>query len=836
MNALLARASARFYLRHPWQLCLAIAGISLGVAVYVGVDLANDSARRAFELSAALVRGATTHRLLPVGGEMDETVYFDIARNSRIAAAPVLESNITIPALGDRRYTLLGIDPLAESGFRSFTAVAPGQDADLIRLITEPETVLLPEALLQSLDATVDSRLRIETAADFRTVTIVGTVSDANADPRTELPVVADISTAQELTGRYGTLSRIDLRLNAEQAAALQTNPPAGTVLVPAASEDAAFLELTRAFQTNIRALGLLALVVGMFLIYATMSFAVVQRQSALGVLRAIGTTRSELVQTVLLEAVILGVIGTTLGIVLGDRLATLLVDMVLRTIGDFFFSSAVAAVPPSLQIYLEGALLGLGASLVAALGPLSEAAGGKPIDAMQRSSTERRAQRRSRRAAAGALGLVIAASLLLAFETRSLFIAFTAIFFVLCAGALSTPFATSWLMKSLELAGRRFLGPEEALALRNVDANLSRTGVATAALAVAVATVIGIGLMITSFRSSLVQWLDTTLTADIYVSTTDAGDSGTLRRFDAITELPGVAGFSRTRFVELPTGRGPISLRATEPGPQGWGLDIVDGEVDSTLRRLAGGDSVAISEPMAFRFGLKRGDSIDLPTTYGSVSFEIAGVFRDYGVTSGGAVIGLETYRRLWNDASTTGIGIHLTEDANVTAVAGEIRRSLGLPAGTRLRTNQTIRALSMNIFDRTFQITEVLRVLAGIVAFLGILSAIMAIQLERAREFAVLRSLGFSPRRLAALILTETGLLGSAAALASIPIGLALAALLVYVINERSFGWTMEMIVRPQPILLGAAVAVGAAISAGLVPSLRILRGDLGAALRDE
>jgi len=151
-------------------------------------------------------------------------------------------------------------------------------------------------------------------------------------------------------------------------------------------------------------------------------------------------------------------------------------------------------------------------------------------------------------------------------------------------------------------------------------------------------------------------------------------------------------------------------------------------------------------------------------------------------------------------------------------------------------VRSSDAIERLSLAVFDRTFKVTEVLRALAGLVAFLGILSALLAIELERAHELSILRTLGFTPRALGATLLTQTGLLGLAAGLAAMPIGAGLAALLVYVINRRSFGWSMELVLDGTAIASGLTLAVVAALLAGLYPSWRASRIELAAALRED
>jgi putative ABC transport system permease protein len=178
----------------------------------------------------------------------------------------------------------------------------------------------------------------------------------------------------------------------------------------------------------------------------------------------------------------------------------------------------------------------------------------------------------------------------------------------------------------------------------------------------------------------------------------------------------------------------------------------------------------------------------------------------------------------------------VDLRAGADSAAVETAVRTVFSQQPGMRIRSSSGIEQLSLEVFDRTFKITEVLRLLAAVVAFLGVLSALLAIELERGRELGVLRALGFTPRDLAVSLLTQTGLLGLAAGLVAVPLGTGLAALLVHVINRRSFGWTMDFAPTVEPLAAGLALAVGAALLAGVYPSWRAGRSVLGTALREE
>jgi putative ABC transport system permease protein len=508
----------------------------------------------------------------------------------------------------------------------------------------------------------------------------------------------------------------------------------------------------------------------------------------------------------------------------------------VLRTIGDLYFTSAVAAAAPSPAIYLRGAALGIAGTLLAGAKPALDAARSAPAAVMRRAELERGTRRAARTAAWAALPLLATSLLLLAFGSRGLLFAFGGLFGVLAACALLVPEATLLSMRALERAAGRFLPLSGLLAVRGVGASLSRTGVATAALAIAIATVNGVGLMISSFRTSLADWLGTTLTADLYVGFDGSGAVLTDAELARIEAIAGVAGVSLTRAVLIPTTAGELAVRAVRPGPAGWGLEIVEGDPAAALAAVANGRGLVASERFAFARDLRVGDELALPTPSGVERLPIVGTYRDFNTGDYSVAVALDWYRARWNDDSLTGIGVHLDDRAAPALEEVETAVRALLPRPVRMRSTEGIRQLSLGIFDRTFQITEVLRFLAALVAFLGVLSALLSIELERAHELAILRSLGFSPRELTATLLAQTGLLGAAAGLAAVPIGTGLAVLLVHVINRRAFGWSMEFVLTPGPLLSGFALAVGAALLAGIYPSVRAARVGLGSALREE
>jgi len=840
VSGLLARASRRFLRRHPAQPALALAGIALGVAVVVGVDIANDSARRAFALSVELTSGHSTHQLLGLQGSLPETLYPELRRQPGVRhAAPVIEARIRLPDTAERAVTLLGLDPLAELPFRA--ALAPRSGGfDVAQLIVRPGTVMLPRALAETLGTRAGDRLRLEAGGRPLAVEVIG-IADFPAAQQEAVAalVLTDVATAQELLGQTGLLTRIDLILTPQAADALTAAPPAGTVVLETAARNAALGEMTQAFHINLTALSLLALVVGMFLIYATLSFLVVQRRQLFGIERALGATRRQIVALVLAEALLLGLAGTAAGLLLGHSLGSGLITLVLQTIEDFWFSGQVAAVAPSPWSYGKGALLGLGATLLAALAPALEAGSMPPRATLSRADFERRARRRLPWLVLAAVAAAVIAAVLLVHSERNLTGSFAGLFAVVAAAALVTPALTLLLLRLASTPAGWIGGLPGRLAARGAETSLSRTAVAVAALTVAAATVIGVSVMIGSFRGSVERWLELTLQADFYLRA-DNGVPGSATLpatvVESVAALPGVAGLSLSRWRRLPAPTGDLLLRAHRPGPRGWGLYFIEGDSVTALPALEAGRGVVVAEPLARRRGLGAGGSLELPALSGTLRLPVLGVFRDYSSDRGAVVMHLDLYRRHWRDAGLSGIGIYLEPDADATATGAAIEALAASDPTLGFTTIAELRRASRAIFERTFTITRVLRWLAGLVAFCGILAALAALALERAHETAVLRALGFTPRQVRDHLLAQTGLLGLVSGLLALPVGVVLAGLLVFVINERAFGWSMELAVLPQTLAGGVLLALAAALLAGLAPAWRLARAPLAAALREE
>jgi len=842
------RAGLRHLLRHRTLAALSVLGVALGVAVVVAVDLANASAERAFHLTVETVAGRATDQVVAGRQGIPDSLYRRLALSGRLPrhATPVVEGAASLP--DGEKVRLVGIDPISAAPFRPRLGSAAGGEQDLaVELITRPRTVLLTAPDAGALGVKPGDSLRLTLPRGRARVHVAGTLPRGRASG----VIITDIATAQTLLGRPHRISRIDLILppgaaGERERKRLAAALPAGVSVRPVGTRTRTMEEMTRAFRINLTALSLLALIVGMFLIYNAMTFSVVQRRELFGTLRSLGVGRGQLFLAVTVEAALVGLAGTAIGIGLGTGLAEYLVHLVTRTINDLYFALQVRSLALGPSALLQGVGLGVGATVAAALLPALEAARVSPRAALTRSDLERRSRALLPWLALGGIAFAALGGALLALPLRGLAPAYGALLCLIIAFSLWIPGLTVLAVRAataLLPCGRAILA---RLSLRGVSAGLSRTSVAIAALAIALATTVGVGTMIGSFRASVVDWLDHSLTADLFVGPGPQAPAGTTLApaqdlAHRIGTLPGVARVSRMRRLTIDSSFGPVTVTAFQMGRE----DFAHFELLAGRRRRAwkafsdpgrNPPAVLVSQPLAYHHRLQVGSYVRLHTPGGRKSFEVVGVYRNYGSSRGRVAMARRTYLRYWHDASVTGLAVHLAPGASALKVSHAVRRMLPPSAPIAVRSNRQIRRYTLRVFDQTFAITAVLRLLAMTISIVGVISALMALQLERAREFGVFRALGMTPWETRAVVVGQTGFMGLLAGVLSLPAGLVLAEVLVSVVNRRAFGWTMQFRLLPGVLWQALAAALAAAVVAGAYPAWRLGRIRVARALREE
>ncbi|MCP5195988.1 MAG: ABC transporter permease [Gammaproteobacteria bacterium] len=835
MTPLFWKALLRHPLRHPWQLGLAVLGIALGVAVVLAVDLANASARRSFNLAMERISGKATHRITGGSQGVPEALYVRLRVEQGLhLATPVITGYLPNADHPGQLLQILGIDPFTAAPFHLPVAASAGGNFDLRTLLLNSDAALLPVSL--------GRQVTLQHGGQQFTLKNAGTLFESELEGL----IITDLATAQTLLGLTGRLTHIDLILSngpagEQQIAKLRAELPSDLRLEQPNEHNQAVANLSASFSLNLTAMSLLALVVGMFLIYNAITFSVVQRRTLLGMLRALGVSRRELFLGVLGEALLLGLAGTLLGGLLGLWLGSGLVHLITRTINDLYYVLSVREFFIDFGSLVKGAALGLLATLAAAWLPAREAADAPPGAVLSRIHLESRWRASLPRfALTGSISLAIGG--LVTLISQSLVVGFAGLFLLILGCALVTPPLVVGLVQ-LNQPLANGLGLLARMANRDVARHLSRTGIAVAALMIAFSTTVGVGIMVDSFRGGVAIWINDLLSADLYIAPRSSGDSG--NRSEALApealailrSTPGVAAVSTYRNHQIDLDGRPLTLIAVDLAPAAQaGYHLIEGDPEQVWPAFETGAAVLVSEPLAYRRQLTIGDALELPTDQGPQIFPIAGVFLDYSSEHGRILLHRSGYARYWRDPTIGSATVFALPGEKLATLRNRLQDRLESIQPLLFRSNHDIQSRTLEIFDRTFTITNILRLLAILVAVVGVLSALLALQLERAREFAILRATGMTVGEIGGLVSLQTGFMGAAAGLLAIPTGLLLAAMLIFVINRRAFGWSLPFEINPLLFLETLFLAIFAALLAGLYPIWRMAHTQPAEALRME
>jgi putative ABC transport system permease protein len=840
----------RYLLGHVWQSALMVIGITMGVAVVIGIDMANESANRAFDLSTEAITGRATHYVSAGSQGIPEQVYVDLRLSGiSIPSAPLITDYITSPQLGDLPLQVLGIDPFAEAPFRNFLSADEGITMPgLSAFFTQPGSVFISGDLAERYNIDLDAALQIAYAGRIATGKVAGILQPREALTRRSLSgtMIMDIASAQELFGRTGIIDRIDLILpdgSNELLNAIQEQLPPGVLVQAVSIRNGTVQEMTAAFRVNLTALSLLAMVVALFLIYNTMTFSVIQRRPLFGTLRCLGVTRQEIFLMVIGEALGIGALGAILGTLLGILMGRGTVSLVTQTINDLFFVTTVRDIPIPVISLVKGNLLGIVATAVTAAFPAWEAASVPPRSALSRSGLESKAHETVRWVGAAGVAVILVGAGILWIPTNDLVVSFIGTFACVIGLAMLTPIITIWLMRAASRVTSLIWGTLGRMAPREVVNAISRTSIAVAALMVAVAVTIGVSLMVNSFRSTVVTWMNQILHGDIYISAPGSTVSQPTYPIDpqVIAILESWESVQRVDLLQsavVDSPEGPIQISANNNPNDGLEQIYLAAEYPpEKIWEAVQGGAVLVSEPLANRLGLpERGAELSLYTQKGLKTFPVAGIYYDYASTQGNAILSLEVYRQYWDDDQIAAVAMILEPGQDLEAVSRGLETALSGVQRVLVRPNQALRAETLEIFDRTFAITAALQLMTTFVAFVGVLSAMMSLQLDKKRQLGILRAIGLTARQLWGLVVLETGLMGSVAGLFAMPTGYILAVILIYIINRRSFGWTLQMQLDPTPFIQAFVIAVAASLLAGLYPAHRIMNQKTAEAIRFE
>jgi len=848
---LLKLISWQYVRKHLLRTVLTMAGIVLGVAVFVGMHTANQSVLSAFNKTVDRIAGATQLQITAGESGFDEEVLERVQAlpNVRVAV-PVIEAVVNLNLKSQGNILVLAVDMTGDRGLRDYD-LEEGDDTvieDPLVFIAQPDSLMITREFAAANGLAANSKITLLAMDGPRTFTVRGIMKSSGLTSAFGGNLaIMDIYAAQKVFGRGRKFDRIDL------AATEGTNIPAlqkelSALLGPGFEVDSPsargkqFEALSSVYGMLANITSLFALFIGMFIIYNSFAIAVTQRRSEIGIVRALGATRGQIQVLFLTESAILGLIGAATGLLFGLLIARGISASLGNFLGEIYGVAQKADEVSSDPRLLLGALLmGVITSVIAAWIPARSAAGVDPVQALQKGRYQQltKGENRVRRQVAAVLFVIVFFCLFFA-QNRIIF--YAGYFLTVIAGLLLVPTIALWLSKAIRPIMKWVRPVEGTLAADSLIQSPRRTSGAVSALALSIALVISLGGMARASYNSIDEWMRIALNPDMFLTATQNITDRSFRFPGAfaeeIREIPGIRRMQLVRNSRILYKGNPVMVVSVDIGnllPESY-LPPVAGDSATMYRVAAEGKGFILSDNFAQLYNVKHNEILVVNTPSGPLSLPVAGIVRDYSDQKGTILVDRKLYVKHWNDDSVNIVRLYLEPNVTVPEMQARIEQKVAGKTRLFILTNRDLKAYIIKITDQWFGLTYIQLAVAVLVAILGIINTLTVSITDRRRELGVLQAVGALRGQVRRTIWLEAIAIG----VIGLAIGLFFGSVALY--------YSLEMAARdisglrldytyPWGMAAGLfPVIIGAALFAALGPAEQAVRGGLVEALEYE
>lgn len=834
---------------HILQVIVAITAIATGIALGYSIHLINTAAFNEFSAASKNLSGQSDLQVHGRSAFFEESLYPMLAKYEGVALAnPVLELDVVIPNKlqnrNDHRLKIVGLDMFRATQISPDLLGVPAEGKRLDGLADD--AIFLSPAAMEWLQVEQGDVLSLNAGLQTITLRVAGGLVRARSGQRI---AVMDIGAAQWRFQQLGLLSRIELKLkhgvnHAAFKAELTKQLGDQYWVVEVTDQETRIANMSRAYRVNLNMLALVALFTGAFLVFSTQALSVIRRRQQFAMLRVLGFTRRQLLRQIVLEGALLGMIGSLLGLGLGYAIAAMAIQFLGGDLGSNFFPGIKPSIDFNPLAALTFFLIGLGVTVLGSMAPAFEAVRAKPALALRSGSEDAALSKLSTPwFAMFCLMLAMLFTQLPPVFELPIF-GYLAIALLLIGGIALMPRFAARIFTGLQNIRGAQAGAMVTLVLARLANAPNQAAIALGGILASFSLMVAMAIMVTSFRVSVDGWLTHVLPADLYVRTVSVGDRGGFQLSEQ-KAMAGLSGFERVDFfrtqqLRLDPGRPEVMLIARpidSIDPRNT-LPMVDDATTPTVLP-EGVTPIWVSEAMVDLYGYRPGEKVSLPigkpadTVFNE--FVVAGVWRDYGRQFGAVQMQLADYQRLTGDTSVNNLAVWLGSGVTLDAAMANLRQ---LPFGDVLEISKSrdMRALSLEIFDRSFAVTYLLEIVAVVIGLLGVAASFSAQTLARAKEFGMLRHIGVMRRQVLVMLAAEGGLLTALGIVLGFVLGWAISLILVFIVNPQSFHWTMQLHLPWGWLTMVAVIMLVSAAMTALIAGRQAVSGNVIRAVRED
>ena len=756
---LLRLISWPYFRKHVLRTLLTVAGIVLGVAVFVGMHTANQSVMFAFSSTVDRIAGKTELQVTAgeTGFEEDVLERAQAATSVRVAV-PAIEAVVDTNLAGQGSLLVLGVDMTGDRSLRDYD-LESGDEAvidDPLVFLAQPDSIILTKQFAEKNHLAVNDTISLGTVLGPRKFTIRGVMKTGGITSAFGGNLaIMDVYAAQKMFGRGRTFDRVDIGLKpgvtiADAERELTALLGGGFQIEPPSGRGQQFEAMLAAYSMMVNVSSLFALFIGMFIIYNSFAIAVTQRRSEIGILRALGATRAQIRWLFLGESAVTGVLGSIGGVLFGMLIARGIALSIGSLITDVYGVAQKAedvATSPALMLGALG--IGVATSIVAALIPARNAARVDPVQALQKGKYQALSAAESRwRVVLALVAIAVAvASVMLSNAGATLYVGYICVVLV---ALLLSPILSVLLARMLRPVLKAIRPVEGALAADSLIQAPRRTSASVAAVMLSLALVVAFAGMARGSYDSIRSWMDTALNPDLFVAPSQSIVVRTIRfprsMYGELTAVPGVGRVQAVRDARIVFRKTPIMIVAADIASisETARRPPIQGDADGMYRRTAAGEAVMVSDNLANLQKLKLGEILEIPAPYGTIRLPIAGIVLDYSDQQGTILMDQTVFTKYWHDDTVNIFRVYLEPGAQMPDVRQRILETYAGKRQVFVLTNQELKGYILKITDQWFSLTSVQIAVAVLVAILGIVNTLTVSITDRRRELGVLQAVG--------------------------------------------------------------------------------------------
>ncbi len=816
---------------------LSIVGIALGIGLFTGVKVASDRAIASFESEIRGINPYATYEISDTSGtDFDEHIY-QYVRFLEEDSLPVIKTFGYLPALNDT-IDVNGIYTLKAAKFLKLSQGNTGHKKGFSYKNTDWETfyrttngILVTKKFCEKYSLKKGDILHAfiyDKPADLQIVDVINTEAyPANT-------VIMDIGNFQEYFNKTGYLSRIDLATDRHTADRISKQLPPHLGLEKKEELFRNRKALVMSFRYNLQFVSFIAILVGIFLLYNAVFISVVKRRTEIGILRGLGADRKTVILLFSFQGFLFGVVGSLIGIILGQFAAYFSVIAVEKTISTLYSTITISDYLLSKRDVFVALLLGMFVSLIASAVPSYEASKIRPHETSREGSFEGRYRRYQKTVSiAGILCIVIGLVMAYLDYRNSPFafplLAYVGILFVIGGFTLVSPFYLSLMLRLFKHRAERMFKSMGPITVGDMSGNTYRFSVALMSVAISSALIISLLIVIFSLRGSLEGWINRNITADIYIKPASCRANYCFYPMSeaviqVVKSFPEVVGVDRFRGLHLDLFGKKVIAGFADTGVKRRYLHRMypDREFEEILNEMEGDEPVAgISEYLSILYGLKKNDRIELHSPAGKVAFRINDISSSYSTTSGFIYIHRRWLQRYWGLDDTTQMSAYVKNGTDVNQLITKLKGRL-LPAySLEIMNNQELRNKVMDIFNKSFAITYAIEFISIMVSLIGVITTLLSLVLERKREISILRYLGTNWTQIRQSLMLSAGFTGITGIILGTFLGSLMSIILIQVVNKISFGWEIHFRIPLYFLMAIIVVVFLTTVFAGYLPS---------------